>query len=254
MKYAAYGLTQNETVIFLHGGGLAPWNYCDIAEQLQDRFHIIIPILDGHSGSDTDFTTIENNADEIIHYVDESFCGKIFMICGLSLGGQILTEILAKRKDICKYAIIESTLVIPMKIIYAFIQPIISICYPLIKKHWFARLQFKTLHIKESLFEDYYKDSTAISKENMIAFLKANSDYKLKESVKQSLTKVLILVGSKESRIMKKSAEILCEQIPNAALEVLPGYYHGDLSINHASEYIQKIDDLILMSKAMKQR
>ncbi len=46
---------------------------------------------------------------------------------------------------------------------------------------------------------------------------------------------------------MKKSAEILYEQIPNAALEVLPGYYHGDLSINHASEYIQKIDDLILM-------
>ena len=69
MKYAEYGLTKNETVIFLHGGGLAPWNYCDIAEQLKDRFHIIIPVLDGHNGSDTDFTTIENNADEIISTV-----------------------------------------------------------------------------------------------------------------------------------------------------------------------------------------
>ncbi len=246
MKYAEYGLMQNETVIFLHGGGLAPWNYCDKAEQLQDRFHIIIPVLDGHNGSDADFTTIENNADEIINYIDENFCGRIFMICGLSLGGQILTEILAKRKDICKYAIIESTLVIPMKITYAFIQPIFSICYPLIKKRWFARLQFKTLHIKESLFEDYYRDSAAISKENMLAFLKANSDYKLKDSVKESLARVLILVGSKESRIMKKSAEVLYEQIPNATLEVLSGYYHGDLGINHASEYIQKIDDLIL--------
>ena len=246
MKYAEYGLMQNETVIFLHGGGLAPWNYCDKAEQLQDRFHIIIPVLDGHNGSDADFTTIENNADEIINYIDENFCGRIFMICGLSLGGQILTEILAKRKDICKYAIIESTLVIPMKITYAFIQPIVAICYPLIKKRWFARLQFKTLHIKESLFEDYYRDSAAISKENMLAFLKANSDYKLKDSVKESLARVLILVGSKESRIMKKSAEILYEQIPNATLEVLSGYYHGDLGINHASEYIQKIDDLIL--------
>lgn len=246
MKYAEYGLMQNETVIFLHGGGLAPWNYCDKAEQLQDRFHIIIPVLDGHNGSDADFTTIENNADEIINYIDENFCGRIFMICGLSLGGQILTEILAKRKDICKYAIIESTLVIPMKITYAFIQPIFSICYPLIKKRWFARLQFKTLHIKESLFEDYYRDSAAISKENMLAFLKANSDYKLKDSVKESLARVLILAGSKESRIMKKSAEVLYEQIPNATLEVLSGYYHGDLGINHASEYIQKIDDLIL--------
>ena len=246
MKFVEYGSTQNETVIFLHGGGLAPWNYYDEAERLQERFHIIIPILDGHNGSDTDFTSTENNADEIISYVDENFHGNIFMICGLSLGGQILTEILAKRKDICKYAIIESTLVIPMKITYAFIQPIFSICYPLIKKCWFARLQFKTLHIKESLFEDYYRDSAAISKENMLAFLKANSDYKLKDSVKESLARVLILVGSKESRIMKKSAEVLYEQIPNATLEVLSGYYHGDLGINHASEYIQKIDDLIL--------
>lgn len=246
MKYAEYGLMQNETVIFLHGGGLAPWNYCDKAEQLQDRFHIIIPVLDGHNGSDADFTTIENNADEIINYIDENFCGRIFMICGLSLGGQILTEILAKRKDICKYAIIESTLVIPMKTLYACVRPFFSICYPLVKKQWFARLQFKALHIRDSLFEDYYRDSAAISKENMLAFLKANSDYKLKDSVKESLARVLILVGSKESRIMKKSAEVLYEQIPNATLEVLSGYYHGDLGINHASEYIQKIDDLIL--------
>lgn len=80
----------------------------------------------------------------------------------------------------------------------------------------------------------------------MMAFLKANSGYKLKESVKESMAKVLILVGSKESGKMKKSAEILSEQIPNATLEVLPGYYHGDLSINHASEYIRKINELIL--------
>ncbi len=246
MQHKEYGKQNRDVIILLHGGGLGPWNYCDTAEQLQDRFHIIIPVLDGHNGSGTDFTSIEKNADEIIHYVDENFCGNIFMICGLSLGGQILTEILAKRKNICKYAVIESALVIPMKITNALIRPVFSLCYPLIKKRRFARLQFKALHIRESLFEDYYRDSAAISKKNMMAFLKANSGYKLKESVKESMAKVLILVGSKESGKMKKSAEILSEQIPNATLEVLPGYYHGDLSINHASEYIRKINELIL--------
>ena len=44
MKFVEYGSTQNETVIFLHGGGLAPWNYYDEAERLQERFHIIIPM------------------------------------------------------------------------------------------------------------------------------------------------------------------------------------------------------------------
>lgn len=246
MKCLEYGLTQSNTILFLHGGGLAPWNYCDIAEQIQARFHIVIPVLDGHNGSGTDFTSIEKNADRIIDYIDNQFHGRIFMICGVSLGGQILTEILAKRKNICEYAVIESALVIPMKITNALIRPVFSVCYPLIKKRGFARLQFKALHIRESLFEDYYRDSSAISKKNMMAFLKANSGYKLKESIKESTAKVLILVGSKESGMMKKSAEILSESIPNATLEVLPGYYHGDLSINHASEYIRKINELIL--------
>ena len=245
MKYVEYGLKQNNTIMLLHGGGLAPWNYYEEARQLQNQYHVIVPVLDGHSGSDKDFTTIENNADEIIAYIDENFQGRIFLICGLSLGGQILTDILAKRKDICKYAIIESALVFPMKTTYALIQPTFSICYPLIKKQWFAKLQFKSLRIKESFFEDYYRDSAAITKENLIAFLKANSDYKLKESIKESQAKVLILVGEKESRIMKKSAEFLCEQLPNSTFEVLPKYYHGELSINHASEYVQKIEQFI---------
>ena len=245
MKYVEYGLKQNKTIMLLHGGGLAPWNYSEEAEQLQDRYHIIIPILDGHSGSDRNFTTIENNGDEIIAYIDQNLNGKVFMICGLSLGGQILTDILAKRKDICKYAIIESALVLQMKVTYALIQPVFSICYVLIKKRWFAQLQFKSLHIKNSLFEDYYRDSAAITKENMISFLKANSDYKPKEDLKESQASVLILVGSKESGIMKKSAKLLCEKIPSATLEMLPGYYHGDLSLNHASEYVQKIEKYI---------
>ena len=98
MKYVEYGLKQNKTIMLLHGGGLAPWNYSEEAEQLQDRYHIIIPILDGHSGSDKNFTTIENNGDEIIAYIDQNLNGKVFMMCGLSLGGQILTDILAKRR------------------------------------------------------------------------------------------------------------------------------------------------------------
>lgn len=174
MKYFEYGVTQSNTILLLHGGGMAPWNYAEEVMKLQNRYHVIVPVIDGHSGSDKDFTTIENNADEIITYIDKNYNGRIYMICGLSLGGQILTDILAKRKDICKYAIIESALILPMKTAYALIRPIFSICYPLIKKSWFAWTQFKSLHIKKSLFEDYYRDSVAITKENMIAFLKAN--------------------------------------------------------------------------------
>ena len=245
MQYAEYGAGQKDIVILLHGGGLAPWNFREEAEQLKDHYHVIIPVLDGHSGSDRNFTTIESNACEIIDFIDEKCSGRVFLMGGLSLGGQILVEILSRRPDICRFAIIESALVVPMRATYALIQPTFSLCYPLVKKRWFAKLQFESLHIKKDYFEEYYRDSAAITKENMIAFLRENADYKLKNAIEGCQAKTMILVGSRESNIMKKSAKILHENIPNSSLEILPGFYHGDLSINHSELYIQKVLSLI---------
>ena len=247
MEYVDYGIEQENIIIFLHGGGLAPWNFREEANRLEDDYHVIIPVIDGHSGSDRDFTTIGSNADEVINFIDEKCSGSVFMICGLSLGGQILVDILSKRKAICRFAIIESALVLPMRTTHALIYPTISLCYPLVKKRWFAKLQFHSLHIRKDYFDDYYRDSAAITKENMISFLSENSDYQLKDDIEECQAKTLILVGSRESNIMKRSAEILHKKIPDASLEILPGYYHGDLSMNHAELYIGKIFSLIAL-------
>ena len=69
MKYKEYGLKNKDIIILLHGGGLSWWNYIDEIGLLEDEFHIVIPILDGHSDSDTNFISIENNASEIINFI-----------------------------------------------------------------------------------------------------------------------------------------------------------------------------------------
>lgn len=33
--------------------------------------------------------------------------------------------------------------------------------------------------------------------------------------------------------------------IPNSELEVLQGYYHGDISINHADDYVERVKRLV---------
>ena len=71
--------------ILLHGGGLSWWNYIDEISLLENEFHIVIPILDGHSGSDTNFTSIESNALEIINFINKNYNGKVKLIGGLSL-------------------------------------------------------------------------------------------------------------------------------------------------------------------------
>ena len=239
-----YGKSNKDIIMLLHGGGLSWWNYEEVSEILKSNYHVILPILDGHSGSDRDFTSIESNANEIIEYIDNNYNGNVKLIGGLSLGAQILLDILSKRDNICEYAIIESALVCPMKMINRLIELLINMSYGLINKKWFSKLQFKSLKIKKELFDKYYIDSSNITKDNMISFLKANSNYHLK-NIKTNKSKSIVVVGSKERPIMIKSAKIIHDELINSELEILSGYYHGDLSINHPNEYAEKVKKLI---------
>lgn len=239
-----YGKSNKDIIMLLHGGGLSWWNYEEVSEILKSNYHVILPILDGHSGSDRDFTSIESNANEIIEYIDNNYNGNVKLIGGLSLGAQILLDILSKRDNICEYTIIESALVYPMKMTNKLIESSINMSYGLINKKWFSKLQFKSLKIKKELFDKYYIDSSNITKDNMISFLKANSNYHLK-NIKTNKSKSIVVVGSKERPIMIKSAKIIHDELINSELEILSGYYHGDLSINHPNEYAEKVKELI---------
>ena len=216
-----------------------------VGKSLQNDYHIILPILDGHAESDRPFTTIEDNAAEIIAFIDAHFGGCVFLIGGLSLGGQILLEILSQRNNICKCAIIESALVIPSKLTYSMIKPAFGSCYGLIQRKWFSKLQFKSLKIKSDLFDCYFRDTCSISKKDMIAFLQANSSYSLKEAIKNCTAKVYVFVGGKENNAMQKSAQIIHQTLQESLLQVLPELYHGEFSINQGKDYANKIREII---------
>ena len=55
MNYKEFGKDNPKTIILLHGGGLSWWNYREEAEALKNEYHVVIPILDGHAGSDKHF-------------------------------------------------------------------------------------------------------------------------------------------------------------------------------------------------------
>ena len=245
MRYVEYGNQNTETVILLHGGGLSWWNYRDVAQLLSDRFHVVLPILDGHADSDAPFTSIEDNAARIIAHIDEHFGGKVLAVGGLSLGGQIAVEMLTQRPAICSFALIESALVKPMKLTHALIKPTFGMSYGLIKQKWFAKMQAAYLGIPKKLFNDYFRDTCKISKEDMIAFLQSNSAYSIKPALRDAQAKVHIVFGSKEQASIRTSGKLLNHTIPGSTLEILPGYRHGDLSLNHPQAYAQKLLTMI---------
>ena len=241
MKYKEYGKGNQNAIVLLHGGGLSWWSYREAAQILQDDYHVILPILDGHAGSDRSFTTIEDNAAEIIDFIRSDLGGSVYLLGGLSLGAQVALEMLSQQGDVCEYAIIESAAVIPSKVTHAMIKPSIACSYGLIKQKWFARLQFRSLKIKNELYDDYFRDTCSITKEDMIAFLRANTSYTLKESLNNTIADVRIYYGEKEIRGIKQSAQRIKELLPNASVSELRGMVHGEFSINHAADYVKTI-------------
>ena len=245
MHYMEYGKEHKEVIVLLHGGGLSWWNYREVGAKLSSDYHVFLPILDGHAESSCDFTSIEENAARIIAFIDEQFGGSVLLIGGLSLGGQIVLEILSQRKDICQYALIESALVFPSKFTYAMIKPAFGSCHGLIKHRWFSKLQFRSLRMPQALFEDYYRDTCSISKSNMIAFLEANALYCIKPSVADCSAKAYVFVGEKEHNAMRKSARIINDALSESTLQILPGMYHGAFSISYADNYAGTVREIV---------
>ena len=244
MKAVEYAEHNKDTVVLLHGGGLSWWGYREAAELLAEQFHVVLPILDGHAGSDRDFTSIEDNAAEIISYIDEALGGRVKLLGGLSLGAQTALEIISQRKDICENAVIESAAVIPSKMTAALLPALLKMSYGLISREWFARAQFRALKLKPALFEDYFRDTKQITLENMTAFLTANQAYRLKDSFEQTTAKVFVFAGGKEISLIKRSAEMIHKAADSGSLEILKGLYHGELSMNCAEIFAEKITDI----------
>jgi len=245
MKCVEFGIENEKCIMLLHGGGLSWWNYKDAAEALSREYHVVLPLLDGHSGCDMPFSSVEDNAEHILEYVDANLGGKVFFLGGLSLGGQIALEMLYQRNDLCSYALIESAQLIPDAITAKLIGPSIEMCFGLIEKRWFSKLQFSYLGMKKELFEEYYRDSAAISCADMKRFIKASMLYSLKPEAESISTKLCVLAGEKEQRSVIKSAKLLNKTVPGSMLRIVPGLKHGQFSINRGKKYAEFIMDFI---------
>lgn len=239
MIFKEFGNKNMPVIIFIHGGGLSWWSLKPQIEALQNDYYIVTPIIDGHGDDwNNNFVSIKNSAEQVINYIKENFNGKVFAICGLSIGAQIVVEVISKEYDITENAVIESALVYSMKMAVTLTVPIYSVCYGLIKKRWYARLQAKILNITDELFETYYEDSSRMTKETLINIAKSNGDYSISSILCKTKAKTLILVGGKELPIMKKSAKLLHNTIEGSFFEVITNRGHGEFSLIHPDKYI----------------
>lgn len=243
MKYKEFGDRTNPAIILLHGEGLSWWSFTDIIPLLKTEYHIVTPVIDGH-GEDgiTPFLSIQDSAQKLVRYIDTNFQGKVLAICGLSLGGQIAAEVLSRRADIAKYAIIQSASVVPRKYLTRAIVTIYRLFYRLNRQRWFAKIQAKALCVKTDRFEQYYKDNACISRGSLINIARSHIGYAAPDMLKNTEARVLIAIGSEEIRRMDQSVRKLMGMLPQAQICIMPGMKHGELSFEYCTQYLALVN------------
>ena len=246
MKFKTFGLKTNKKIVMLHGGGLSWWALKPLIDIFKEEYYIVTPIIDGHGeDGDTDFISIENSADKLIDYIDREMGGSLYLITGLSIGAQIVCEVLGRRKNIAEKAILESALVIPMKRIGRLAEMAAFFSHNLVKYRSFSEIQAKTLSLPSDMLENYYLDGMKMSKNSLVNMIRSNSTYQMPESIIESEAEILIVYGSKEPKIIIKSAELLSSKIDGSKKYVAEGMGHGEISLKNGEIYREILDNFM---------
>lgn len=233
--------------MLIHGAGWSYWLYLRQAKLLQNKYHVILPVIDGHGEEkDISYTSTEKIVDKLIEYIDEDCNGKLFAISGVSLGGQIVIELLSRRKNIAEKAIVESGLCIP--------QPLL-LRYSIIINKLFGKLMFsksfnkwglnkfpKGLRLPQEIAELYLRDVTSIKIENVNNALESYYKYKIKESLKNSEVDTIFWYGGKEMKCIKQSGELFKSYVNKCKVIELKDYYHAEITMFHPEEWVEKAE------------
>lgn len=226
LHYTESGNTEASLLVFLHGGGVSGWMWKKQIEYFND-YHCLVPDLPGHGlSSCTDFS-IHNCAEEILNLMLTKAQGKKVVLIGFSLGAQVAMEILSMNPEIVDYSIINSALVRPDPLTMKMIQPAIRLTYRLTKNRTFSKLQAKQLYISEEMFETYYKETSNMDMNLLIQVLEENMSFRIPTDFSKSTSKILITVGEKEKKMMRKSLLDIVDNTRNCKGIIIPNVGHG---------------------------
>ncbi|MEM5770137.1 MAG: alpha/beta hydrolase [Bacillota bacterium] len=247
MKYKEFGNMNGPTIILLHGEHLSWWSFKDIIDLLKMDYHIVAPVIDGHGeDGETTFLSIQEAAHKLIQYIDVKHQGKVFALCGVSLGAQIVVEMLSERAEIAEYALVESTLVVPYENSLRSRFAASRLAYVLSRQKWLARPLAKALCVKPELFPLYYQDCLHISYASWLNIEKSRTGYAVPKTLGTSTAKVLIIIGSEEIKAMDKSVRLLMNTVQKPYVCVVPEMKHGELSLAHCTEYLALVKNFMM--------
>ncbi|EKQ53338.1 MAG: putative hydrolase or acyltransferase of alpha/beta superfamily [Methanobacterium sp. Maddingley MBC34] len=223
------GQENPETIIFLHGGGLAGWIWDEQVKTFQD-YHCLIPDLPEHGQSaETKPFTIASAAEMVVDLIQtRTRNGKAHLV-GLSLGAQIIVQILATHPEVVDHALINGTLIhgIPHQdVLLKLLNYTFKVYEPVKDTDFFIKANMRTYNISKSYFHKFKESTLQIKADSLDRILHENLFFKLPSGLEKANVPVLVMMGEKDYKVIKESARDLVKVLPNSSAYIVPGLGH----------------------------
>ena len=115
MTFNVYGDEGNPRLLLIPGLGVSYEIFLPLIELLKDRFYIVAAGIDGFLlGQESKFTSVDDQAAQVIRYVQERLEGRLDVAYGLSLGGKILSRILEHDEIVVDHAVLDAAPLLPL--------------------------------------------------------------------------------------------------------------------------------------------
>lgn len=216
------GEDNEEIILFLHGAGLAGWMWDKQLKAFKD-YHCIIPDLPGHGNSrQIKPFTIKRSAEILIELIKKKSNNRKVHLVGISIGAQIILQILAMDPDIVDHALISGTLVNnqPTESYTNLFNYFMKVYNPDKDIDFFIKAYMRMYHIPKTLFRKFRESTYIINHNSLTEILKENMFFKMPNGLEDMDVPVLVMIGEKDYEIIKKSAQDILNVLPNSKGEV----------------------------------
>ena len=249
MKFHEFGDKENPHIMLIHGGGNSWWNYLRQAKVLSKEYHVILPTLDVHGEEyNTEYVSTTDSAQKLILYINRNCNGQLFLLCGVSLGGQIVIEMLSLKADICQKAIIDGSICYPQPKLEKFCIATVKLFGGLMFSRFSCKCQMVLLRLSPNMrfpkeIENYYIHDMPLLKRNTLYTMYRTymAEYQLKKDISKTKAQIMYCYGSKEMKCVKESAQLFKKLVPSCQIYEAKGYNHGYLAIYLPDEWLKVV-------------
>jgi pimeloyl-ACP methyl ester carboxylesterase len=213
------GRNNDETLVFLHGIGIAGWMWEKQVESFDD-YHCIVVDLPGHGKSfEAESLTVKDASKMIINIIHDNALGKKAHLVGISMGAQVVIQILSTAPEVVDHAFISGTLVRtipPTESFLKLLNHLIEIYTPVKNNPLYINSYMRSYNIPKNLFNKFKESTYIIRKDSLDKIIRENMLFKMPNGLENVDVPVLIMTGEKDYRIVNESAKKLVNILPNS--------------------------------------